>query len=280
MKRACVIGWPIAHSRSPIIHGYWLEQHRINGRYTKVPVKPEDVDAFVAGLAANGYAGCNVTVPHKEQVFGLVGKLGGRLHGAAMDVGAANTLWLDTDGQLNATSTDAMGFMAHLGQSVPGLSLAGKTVAVLGAGGAALSVVRALKAAGAREIRIANRSPERAAALAGQVSGGVAVPWAERSAALEGCVLAVNTTTLGMTGQPPLDIDLSAMPKGGVVYDIVYVPLETPLLAQARARGLNAVDGLGMLLHQAVPGFEAWFGTRPVVTPELRALVVADIEGR
>ena len=280
MKRACVIGWPIAHSRSPIIHGYWLEQHRINGSYTKVPVKPEDVDAFVAGLAANGYAGCNVTVPHKEQVFGLVGKLGGRLHGAAMDVGAANTLWLDTDGQLNATSTDAMGFMAHLGQSVPGLSLAGKTVAVLGAGGAALSVVRALKAAGAREIRIANRSPERAAALAGQVSGGVAVPWAERSAALEGCVLAVNTTTLGMTGQPPLDIDLSAMPKGGVVYDIVYVPLETPLLAQARARGLNAVDGLGMLLHQAVPGFEAWFGTRPVVTPELRALVVADIEGR
>jgi shikimate dehydrogenase len=279
MKKACVIGWPISHSRSPLIHGHWLQKHGIDGAYEKVPVKPEDLEAFIAGLAANGYAGCNVTVPHKEAAYALVAKHGGMLHGNAVAVNAANTLWVGGDGRLHATATDAHGFAEHLAASVPGFSIKGGVAVVLGAGGAAQSAIWALQAAGVAEVRVCNRSRERAEATAQHRKQAHVVPWEERSAALSGCDLLVNTTTLGMTGQPPLDIDLSALPAHAVVYDIVYVPLETPLLAAARARGLRTVDGLGMLLHQAVPGFQKWFGVKPEVTAELRTIIVRDIEG-
>jgi shikimate dehydrogenase len=276
--KACVIGWPIAHSRSPMIHGYWLKKYGIEGSYTKEAVKPEDLETFLGSLAANGYAGCNVTVPHKEAAYQITAKLGGMLHGACG--GAANTLWLAGDGRLHATSTDAAGFAAHLLQSVPDLNIKDRPVMILGAGGAAQSITRSLVLAGER--RIANRSIARAAEFARIHPEGnfVTVPWDERSIALKDCALLVNTTTLGMKGQPPLEIDLSALPPDAVVYDIVYVPLETPILAAARARGLRTVDGLGMLLHQAAPGFQKWFGVKPEVTPELRALVEADIKGQ
>lgn len=280
MKRACVIGWPVEHSRSPLIHGHWLRTHGIAGSYGKEAVPPAELDAFLASLAARGFAGCNVTVPHKEGAYRFCAARGGVLHPDAKVVGVANTLWLDADGRLNATSTDAYGFMTHLRSSVPGFDLTGRTVMVLGAGGAAQSVVWALVATGVGEVRVANRSPDRVDELKrGQPSAPVrAIPWQDRSLALADCDLLVNATTLGMRGQPGLEIDLARLPDRAVVYDIVYVPLETRLLAAARGRGLRVVDGLGMLLHQAVPGFEKWFGVRPEVTPELRALLVRDIE--
>jgi shikimate dehydrogenase len=276
MKKACVIGWPISHSRSPLIHGHWLQKYGIAGSYDKVPVKPEDLEAFIRDLGSNGYAGCNVTVPHKEAAYSLVAKHGGLLHGNAAAVNAANTIWVG-GGRLHATSTDAQGFSEHLRASVPDFSVKNGVAVVLGAGGAAQSVIWALRAAGVAEVRVCNRSLDRAEATVKHRKEARVVPWEERSSALAGCDLLVNTTTLGMTGQPPLDIDLSALPPHAVVYDIVYVPLETPLLAAARARGLRTVDGLGMLLHQAVPGFQKWFGIKPEVTAELRDIIVRDI---
>jgi shikimate dehydrogenase len=274
--RACVIGWPITHSRSPLIHGYWLKHYGILGSYDKVAVRPDELESFLRSIGSDGLVGCNITAPHKEAAATLVAQLGGTLHGQAT-VGAINTVWLGGDGQLHATSTDAHGFTMHLLASVPDFILPGRTIMVLGAGGAAQSVVQGLAAAGAGEIRVTNRSAERAAALCRGYGNAVIVPWEDRERHLSDCDLLVNTTTLGMTGQSPLDMDLSGLPQHAVVYDIVYVPLETPLLAAARARGLRTVDGLGMLLHQAVPGFLTWFGKKPEVTPELRALVEADL---
>lgn len=273
-KRACVIGWPIAHSRSPMIHGAWLARYGIPGSYTREPVKPEDLAGFLGTLAQRGFVGCNVTIPHKEGAFALAA----RRSPAAEAIGAANTLWLDGD-TLCADSTDGEGFMANLSAMVPGFSPAGRAVAVLGAGGAARSIVHALLAAGAGEVRVINRTPERALALRAHFGGRVAaVGWEDREKACRDAALVVNTTSLGMTGQAPLDLDVSVFDATAVVADIVYVPLLTPLLAAARSRGLAIVDGLGMLLHQAVPGFERWFGVRPQVTAELRALLVADLE--
>jgi shikimate dehydrogenase len=274
LKRACVIGWPIAHSRSPLIHGTWLKQYGIAGSYTREPVKPEELEAFLSNLAANGFAGCNVTIPHKEGAFALAQ----RRFPAAEAVGAANTLWLEGD-VLCADSTDGEGFMANLKATVPTFSAHDHPVTVLGAGGAARAIVHALLQDGAAEVRLVNRTVARAEILARHFGSRViVVPWGDMGHAARDVALVVNTTALGMKGQPALDLDVALLSQGTVLADIVYVPLLTPLLAAAQARGLPVVDGLGMLLHQAVPGFARWFGVRPVVTPELRALVVADLE--
>lgn len=274
LRRACVIGWPIAHSRSPLIHGAWLEQYGIAGSYTREPVRPEDLEAFLGSLGERGFVGCNVTIPHKEGALACAA----RRTEAAEAVGAANTLWLDGD-TLCADSTDGQGFMANLAATVPTFSPEGRAVAVLGAGGAARAIVHALLSAGAAEVRLINRTAARAEVLARHFGPRVAVSaWADMAKACQGAALVVNTTALGMKGGDALDLDVNRLGEGTVVADIVYVPLITPLLAAARARGLAIVDGLGMLLHQAVPGFERWFGVRPAVTPHLRALVVADLE--
>jgi shikimate dehydrogenase len=271
--RACVIGWPVAHSRSPVIHRYWLEQYGIDGAYEKEAVKPEDLPGFLEQLGTHGYAGANVTLPHKEAALAAARTA----DEAATTIGAANTLWLDSDGALHVSNTDAYGFMTNLGAEAPAWK-ADRPAMVLGAGGAARAVLYGLLAAGVPKILLANRTKARAATLAAAFGPRVEViDWAARSTALGGCGLLVNTTSLGMSGQEPLEIELSALQSDAVVADIVYVPLETDLLAAARARGLTCVDGLGMLLHQAVPGFERWFRVRPQVTPELKAHVMATL---
>ena len=274
MKRACVVGWPIEHSRSPLIHGYWLERHGIDGDYVRRPVKPEEAEVFFRDLPGQGFVGCNVTVPHKEAAF----RAAARPDAAARSVAAANTLWLE-DGVLCASNTDIYGFVHSLDDQTPGWDKTGLPAAVMGAGGAARGVIRGLLDRGIREIRLANRSGERAEALADSFGGSVRIfDWESRSNMLISCGLAVNTTTLGMEGQSSLDVDLSGLFDSAVVTDIVYSPLETDLLRRARGMGLRVADGLGMLLHQAVPGFEKWFGVRPEVTPELRSLIVADLQ--
>jgi shikimate dehydrogenase len=275
MKRACVIGWPISHSRSPLIHGYWLERHGIDGSYTRVPVRPEEAARFLGNLRAEGYVGCNVTIPHKVAACAVAAEV----RPAARAAGAANTLWYEGD-RLVADNTDAAGFVQNLADVVPDFDLRGAVVAMLGAGGAARGIAFALLEAGAAEIRVCNRTRARADALAADFGARVrAFGWDERNGALRGVSLLVNTTPLGMPGSETLGIDVGALGRSAAVADIVYVPIVTPLLAEAQARGLATVDGLGMLLHQAVPGFERWFGVRPEVTEELRALVRRDIEG-
>jgi shikimate dehydrogenase len=274
MKRACVIGWPVAHSRSPVIHLYWLKLYGLEGAYEIEAVRPEDIADFLKGLGRRGYAGANVTLPHKEAALAAAD----RADAAATAIGAANTLWLDDNGLLQASNSDAYGFMTHLSSEAPDWNKAGRPVMVLGAGGAARAILHGLLEAGASKILVANRTEARAKALAQSFGPRVsAVPWEDRNKALAGCGLLVNATSLGMTGKPPLPIDLSALPEDAIVADIVYSPLETTLLAAAKARGHRTVDGLGMLLHQAVPGFERWFGVRPEVTPELRAHVAAHL---
>lgn len=275
MKRACVIGWPVSHSRSPLIHGYWLRQHAIEGSYERQPVRPDDVVAFLHGLREHGFAGCNVTVPYKETAYAVAASK----RPAARAVGAANTLWYEGDA-LVADNTDGVGFISHLAASVPALQLQGCAVSVLGAGGAGRAIIHALLQSGAAEVRLFNRTRERADTVAQHFGAKVhAYDWGARQDRSRGVRLLVNATSLGMRGSDRLDMDIEGLDAACVVADIVYVPLETPLLMAARARGLASVDGLGMLLHQAVQGFETWFGARPHVTAELRALVVRDIEG-
>ena len=280
MKRACVIGWPIEHSRSPRIHGHWIDRYNIDGSYTKVAVRPEDVATFFRTLGEQGYAGCNVTAPHKEAAFAAAA-----WHDpSAVAVGAANTLWLD-GGRLCAANSDTYGFMQHLEMSAPDWKRIDAPVAILGAGGAARTIVYGFLAAGVSQVRVINRTRDRAEAIAQHFGPNVkAYGWDQAPVACAGAGVFVNTTTLGMASKgsaqaTPIDVDVHVLRAECVVADIVYVPLETDLLARARARGLACVDGLGMLLHQAVPGFEKWFGVRPEVTPELRAIVVRDIEG-
>ncbi|MDA8230177.1 MAG: shikimate dehydrogenase [Magnetospirillum sp.] len=269
---AGVMGWPVGHSRSPRLHGYWLDALGIDGAYVPLPVRPEDFALAVAALPKLGFAGANVTVPHKEAAFALADEV----DPMAARIGAVNTLVVLPDGLIEGRNTDAFGFLENLRQGASQWSPAAGPAVVLGAGGAARAVVAALAEAGVPEIRAANRSRERALALEAEFGGPVrAVAWEERSDALAGAALLVNTTTLGMAGAPPLDIDLAPLPAGAVVNDIVYAPLETELLAAARRRGNPTVDGLGMLLWQAVPAFEAWFGARPRVTAELRRFVLA-----
>jgi shikimate dehydrogenase len=268
---ACLIGWPAAHSRSPLIHHYWLRTLGISGGYSIEAVPPEEFAGFIAALPRRGFVGANVTIPHKEHALQLA-----EPDARARAVGAANTLWFEGD-RLRATNTDVEGFLANLDAAAPGWERAGEAL-VLGAGGAARAVVFGLRERGLARIHIVNRTPERAEALARQF-GAVVAPavWDALPALLPRVGLVVNTTSLGMHGQPDLPLDVALLAPGAVVNDLVYVPLQTPLLAAARARGLATADGLGMLLHQAVRGFELWFGRRPQVTAELRALVEADL---
>ena len=278
MKRACVIGWPIEHSRSPLIHGYWLRRYGIDGAYTRKAVRPDDVAEFLRALEQHGYVGCNVTVPHKEMAYSVAEEA----EESARVVEAANTVWLD-HGRLWAANTDTYGFMTYLSETVPDWRAYNGPVSILGAGGAARAIVYGFLEAGIDEIRIFNRTRVRAEAIARQFGPRVKVyDWGQREGASRGASVLVNTTTVGMAGRgsPDLGIGFSGFDPRSIVCDIVYVPLETEMLAAARAAGLRTVDGLGMLLHQAVPGFEKWFGVRPEVTPELRALVVDDITGR
>jgi shikimate dehydrogenase len=276
MRRACVIGWPVEHSRSPLIHRYWLKQYGLDGAYEKEAVKPEDLPAFLGSLKSHGYAGANVTLPHKEAAL----RLAAVADEAARTIGAANTLWLDEAGRLNASNTDAYGFMTNLNAAAPGWNETRRPVMVLGAGGAGRAVLHGLLAEGASRILLANRTAGRAQELADAFGPAVTVvDWRERDHALFGCGLLVNATSLGMTGKEALDLDLALLPSDAAVADLVYSPLETRLLAAARARDNRAVDGLGMLLHQAVPGFERWFGVRPAVSDELRAHIAASLGG-
>jgi shikimate dehydrogenase len=273
IRRAGVVGWPIAHSRSPLIHRHWLARHGLAGGYDKVAVPPAEIDAFLDGLSAAGYVGCNVTVPHKEAAFARAAER----DASAVAVGAANTLWLE-DGVLHAANTDTYGFMMWLDTAAPGWRTRDAPVVILGAGGAARAIVYGFLAAGVAEVRVVNRTRTRAEALAAAFGPGVRVwDWADRSIAARSASVVVNTTALGLDGGGDVMVDLAGVHADTVVADIVYVPLETPLLADARRRGLATVDGLGMLLHQAVPGFERWFGVRPEVTRDLYDLVVADI---
>jgi shikimate dehydrogenase len=273
MRRACVIGWPIEHSRSPAIHGYWLKHYKIDGEYRAEAVRPGDLAALLGSLAKT-YVGANVTLPHKEEAL----RLADSVDAAAQAIGAANTLWLDEAGKLHASNTDAYGFMTNLEQQAPGWNDKKRPVILLGAGGAARAVLYGLIEAGASKISLLNRSRDRAEVLAKNFGRKVEVrDWNQRNEVFAGVGLLVNTTSLGMVGKPRLDLDLAALPKDAVVADIVYNPLETELLAAARARGNRVVDGLGMLLCQAVPGFERWFGIRPEVTPEMRKQIAATL---
>jgi shikimate dehydrogenase len=268
---ACLIGWPAAHSRSPLIHHYWLRTLGVAGGYVIEAVPPEDLRDFVLRLSLRGFVGANVTIPHKEAVLAL-----STPDARARAVGAANTLWFE-DGELRATNTDVEGFINNLDAVASGWDAADEAL-VLGAGGAARAVVFGLLERGIKRIHLANRTIARAELVADQFGPNVrSLAWDGIGEVLPRARLLVNTTSLGMHGQPPLDLDLAALPQDAVVADLVYVPLVTPLLAAARARGLRTADGLGMLLHQAVRGFELWFGRRPVVSAELRALVEGDL---
>jgi shikimate dehydrogenase len=270
---AFVCGHPIAHSRSPMIHGYWLSKYGIVGTYRAIDIDPSDFPDFLRELPSSGFAGGNVTIPHKEAAF-----LGVAQRDEAAELtGAVNTLWLE-NGRLHGGNTDAAGFAANLDQFGPDWRKSQNAV-VLGAGGAARAVVYALHRAGIGSIAITNRTRERAAELRDRFGSGISAHGLEAlPELLVEADLLVNTTSLGMQGNAELPADPAMLPDHAIVTDIVYVPLQTPLLEAASRRGLKTVDGLGMLLHQAAPGFAKWFGILPEVTDELRSLVVADIE--
>ena len=270
-KAVCVVAWPAGHSRSPLIHNYWIRQHKLDAEYRREAVPPDKFAAFVGDLYGNGYVGANITVPHKEAALAL-----SEPDDRARAVGAANTLWYDDD-TLRSTNTDVEGFLANLDVAAPGWDRGLGTAVVLGAGGGARAVVFALLQREVGRVYVINRTRDRAQALKKKFGARVHLAgWNETTGLLGGAGILVNTTTLGMVGQPPLEINLRC-PASLVVADLVYAPLETRLLASARARGLRTADGLGMLLHQAVRGFQLWFGVRPEVTPELRAVVEADL---
>ena len=268
-RLAGVIGWPVSHSRSPRLHNHWLARHGIDGAYVPLPVAPADLATAVRGLRAAGFAGANVTVPHKEAVLALCD----RVLPAGRRAGAVNTLVFGPDG-VAGTNTDGVGFIENL--RAHGVDPAAGPALLLGAGGAARAIAAALLDLGV-PVTVANRSAERATALAATLPGLRVVPWAEREAALGGQALLVNTTVLGMTGQDALHMPLDGASPGLVVSDIVYVPMVTPLLAEASARGFRTVGGLGMLLHQAVAGFASWFGVTPVVDGDTLELIAADL---
>ncbi len=272
VRAACVIGWPIGHSRSPLIHNYWLKRYGIPGEYRSEAVPPDQFRAFVQSLAAHGYVGANVTVPHKEAALAA-----SQPDDRARVIGAANTLWLD-GGMLRSTNTDVEGFLNNLDACAPGWDRGLRKTVILGAGGAARAVVYALLERRIDHIVVANRSEGRAEALHERFGARVhPARWDERNAALDEAALVVNTTTLGMPGQPELALDIGRLPGHAIVADLVYWPLLTPLIRAARARALRTADGLGMLMHQAVGGFTLWFGKEPEVTAELRALLETDL---
>lgn len=274
--RAFVTGFPVRHSRSPKIHGHWLKGFGMAGTYEAVEVAPEDFARFIASLkdGTTGFAGGNVTIPHKEQAFALA-DVPDEL---ASELGASNTLY-KKDGRLHATNTDGYGFLNNLDDRAPGWTDAKDRAVVLGAGGASRAIIQALRDRGFGEVHVLNRTVARAQELADRFGPRIhAAPMAALAERLAGADLFVNTTSLGMDDSDAIDIDFTAMRSGALVTDIVYVPLITPILAQAREQGMRIADGLGMLLHQAVPGFEKWFGRRPTVTEDLRAMIIADME--
>ena len=275
-RRACVIGWPIAHSRSPVIHAFWLRCHGLEGSYDRIPVMAEDLPGFLQRLDDAGIVGGNATLPHKAALAACCT----HLSPTAERLGAANTFWLDANGALHGDNTDGEGFLNALDQEAPGWDARRTQALVLGAGGAARAIVDALALRGFARIVVANRSSGRAGDLIRSLHAPAACEaweWRQAQEAVASTDLLVNTTSAGMQGQPELAFDIAALPPHAVVNDIVYVPRDTALLRTAQAQGLRTVGGLGMLLHQAVPGFERWFGVKPAVTPALRARVEADI---
>jgi len=271
---AGVMGWPVMHSRSPLLHNYLMKRHGLVGAYVPLAIPPEKLQGALRGLAPLGFSGCNITIPHKSHAMAVVDVV----DPTAQRIGAISCVVVRPDGSLFGTNNDAFGFMQNVLQRQPGWRADAGPVAVIGAGGGARAVIYALAERGAPEIRVVNRTPERAETLArGFGSPVTPVDWSERERALEGVTLLVNTTSQGMVGHPPLDLPLDALPTTAVVSDIVYVPLETPLLAAARQRGNPTVDGLGMLLHQLRPAWQAWFSIDPEITPELRATVEATL---
>ena len=271
---AGVLGWPVAHSRSPKIHSYWISKYGLLGAYVQLPVAPGQLGLALPGLAALGFRGCNITLPHKVDALHLVDALDAN----AARIGAINTIVVQGDGSLKGFNNDGFGYIQSLLDAKPDWRADAGPVAVLGAGGAARAVVLSLADRGAREIRLLNRTPEKAQALANEFGAPVrALPWSQRHAALADVAMLVNTTSQGMQGQPALDLDLAALPLHALVSDVIYVPMQTPLLAAARQRGNATVNGLGMLLNQARPAFQAWFGVLPDVTPELRKMIEATI---
>lgn len=272
---AGLLGWPVAHSRSPVIHNHWLAKHGIPGRYVLFPVPPERLDAAVRGLSALGLRGCNVTTPHKQAIFPLLD----RVDELARRIGAVNTVVVEKDGTLSGFNNDGNGFIQSLRDADPRWTPSSGPILVLGAGGASRAVVASLAAQGAKEIRVANRTRSKAQDIADAVGAAVkVVPWDERADALDGVAMLANATSLGMTGKGELDIPLERLPRHALVGDLIYIPPETPLLAAARARGNVTVNGLGLLLNQARPAFNAWFGVMPEITPELVKAVQATFQ--
>jgi shikimate dehydrogenase len=278
-RLAGIMGWPVSHSRSPALHNFWLDEHGIDGAYVPLPVPPGQLETALRALPALGFRGCNLTIPHKQTAMTIVD----RIDPLARRIGAVNTIIVAADGSLEACNTDAYGFRENLLEGAPDWDPEAGPAVVLGAGGAARAVVASLIEAGVAEIRLVNRTPARAERIAAELAAPgsrISVrPWDAREAALVDAGLLVNTTSLGMTGEPELEIDLAGLPLRAVVVDIVYVPLDTGLLVEARRHGHRTIDGLGMLLHQGRPGFEAWFGAPVRATRELRAAVLTTLTG-
>lgn len=270
---AGVMGWPIAQSRSPILHNYWIEKYGLNGRYVPLAVRPENLADAIRGLRALGFRGCNLTMPHKQQAMTMVD----HVTDTARRIGSINCIVVDADGRLSGTNNDGNGYYLSLLEIAPQWKPDAGPIAILGAGGAARSVLVTLIEHGARDIRLVNRTFATAELLAAAIDPAIikAVPWEQRNDVIGDVALLTNTTNQGMTGNPPLDISLARLPKQTLVSDLIYVPPETPFLAAAKARGNVTVNGLGMLLHQARPAFQAWFGVMPDITPDLRAKIMA-----
>lgn len=271
---AGVMGWPVMHSRSPLLHNFWMEQHGLIGRYVPLAIPESGLEKALRALPALGFAGCNLTIPHKERAMAIVD----HLDPVATRIGAMNCVIVQPDGSLAGTNNDGFGYIASIEEAEPNWRADTGPITVLGAGGAARAILVGLIDKGAKEIRLINRSPARAEALAQEFGGPIkTVAWSARADALAGCAMLINTTSQGMKGQPDLDLDLSHLPKTALVSDAIYIPMATPLLVAAQARGNRTVNGLGMLLHQARPAFKAWFGVMPDVTPDLRRMIEATL---
>jgi shikimate dehydrogenase len=269
---AGVMGWPIAQSRSPILHNYWIEKYKLNGRYVPLAVRPERLADAIGGLPALGFRGCNLTMPHKQYAMTMVDSL----TDTARRIGAVNCIVVGDDGKLSGTNNDGNGYVLSVQEVAPQWKPSDGPIAILGAGGAARAIIVAMLEHDAGEIRLINRTFEKAERLAKDMGPQVKpVAWEKRNYAIADVVLLANATNQGMTGNPPLDISLDKLSKRTLVSDLIYVPPETPFLAAAKARGNVTINGLGMLLHQARPAFKAWFGVMPEITPEQRAAIMA-----
>jgi shikimate dehydrogenase len=271
---AGVMGWPVMHSRSPMLHNYWMERHGLVGRYVPLEIQEAGLEKALRALPALGFAGCNLTIPHKERAMAMVD----HLDPVATRIGAMNCVIVRPDGSLAGTNNDGFGYISSIEEADPSWRADSGPIAVLGAGGAARAILVGLIDKGAREIRLINRTAARAEALAKEFGGPIkTAPWSARADALEGCAMLINTTSQGMQGKEALELDIGKLPKSAMVSDAIYIPIETDLLIQARARGNRTVNGLGMLLNQARPAFHAWFGVMPDVTPELRRMIEATL---